>query len=408
MADRKSTSKNRSERFPGIHVEAVVSEADGDRVLNDSLVEVERLGEGLRVMFDEPIGREWAKPPVLRLTIDVPWPLDLAGPGEDFVGTQAITLDGDIEADDGGIVWRPDDAILTFLQRLVRLSANYFKRPILARLTVMGNAVASEDGERFLNGRAFGRLDDGRIDLALPTVDDVHGADFRTWFWITRLREAAQPRIEAGPSKLVFVEDGEELSASIQNVGDADLDYEIRAVTTSPPGGPVYEISNTSGTLSPGGTQLLLVRSRAAERGIVYAGQLVIRSNDPDQGEVTISLSSSVSPGIIVVPDSPFRLKPLRKEVMEILTAPPEEPVDPRRLRAELETRDQPLRLAVAPGSEDIFASMRDRLTASGIEVERVEGDPIELAGRAESGEIVLDGIVGDVALANELAEARR
>jgi hypothetical protein len=362
------------------------------------------------VIFDEPIGKGWAKRPVLRLTVDVPWPLDAAEReqwGDELVGTRTITLGGDIEADDGGIVWRPDDAIRTFLEVLMRVSLK-FKQPILARLTVMGNVVASEDGERFLNGRAFGRLDDDRIDLDLPTVDDVHGADFRTWFWITRVREAAQPRIEAGPSRLIFVRDGEELSASIQNVGDAELRYEIRVVTTSPPGGRVYEVSDPSGALSPGGTQLLLVRSRAAERGIVYAGQLVIRSNDPDQGEVTISLSSSVSPGIIVVPDSPFRLKPLREEVMEILVAPPEEPVDPRRLRAELETRDEPLRLAVAPGFEDTFATLRIRLAETGIEVERVEGDVTELARRADAGEILLDGVIGDAALANELAAARR
>jgi Family of unknown function (DUF6519) len=397
--------------FPGIHVEAVVSETDRERLLNDSVVELERLDEGLRVVFDEPIGAEYAKHPVLLLTVDVPWPLDAAERkqwGEELVGAQTITLGGRVEADDASIVWRPDDRIRAFLARLAR-AASKFEAPILARLTVMGNAVASEDGERFLNGRAFASLDDDRIDLVLPTGDDVHGADFRMWFWIARLeRDRVSPRIDVAPSELVFVDEGEQLGASIQNLGDADLKFKVEAVTTSPPAGRIYEVSNPSGALSPGETQLLLVTSALAERGIVHAGQLLIHSNDPEQPEAIISLSSPGSPGIIVVPRGPFRLKPVRDEVVRVLTGPPQESPDPRRLRKELEARGQPLLLAVAPGFEDTFDAMRSRLADTGIEVERVEGDPAELALQAESGEIVLDGVIGDGTLANELAKARR
>lgn len=402
--------RRHGDTVPGIHVEAVVSEADGEKILNDSEVRLERLAEGLRVVFDEAIDRRCAKHPVLAVTVDVPWPFGAAEGelwGEGVVGAQTITLSGSVEADRESIVWRPDGRIRDFLERLERIAAN-LKVPVLARLSVLGHAVTSKDGERFLNGRAFASLDEERIDLDLPSVDDVHGADFRTWFWLGGAkRRSAGPRIVVGPSKLVFLNAGEQLNFSIENEGDADLKFRIEAVTTSPPGGRVYEVSNPSGVVSPGAAQLLQVTSSVFDRGIVYAGQLIVHSNDPDQPEVVIELSSSALPGIIVVPGSPFRLKPLREEVVEVITGPPREPPDPRRLRKELEDRGEPLRLAVAPGFENTFDEMRSRLTEAGIEVARVEGDPAELARKAESGEIVLDGVVGDVALANRLAEAR-
>ena len=54
----------------------------------------------------------------------------------------------------------------------------------LCHLTLTGRAVAADDG-RVVNGLALGQPGAGGLtELVLPTVDDVHGADFTLWFWL--------------------------------------------------------------------------------------------------------------------------------------------------------------------------------------------------------------------------------
>jgi Family of unknown function (DUF6519) len=397
--------------YPGINVEAVVTEGDEQKLLNDSLIEVERLDAGLRVIFDDAIGEEWAKNPVLRLTVDLPWPLEADESelwGSEPVGWETIALRGEIGVAEKSMFWHPDDGVREFLLHVSR-AARGFKDPVLARLTVLGRAVKSKEGDRWLNGLALGRLDGNRIDLDLPSVDDVHAADFTMWFWLKPAPK--HPDISVTPQELTFIDDEEALSVIVANKGEAGLSFTAEARTTLPARLRAYEVEPTSGELAPATAEahrtkglsvsaLMMPPSR-----IVYAGELVITSNDPDTPTVTVPLTTmTTADGIIPLDKGALRLKAVRDDVGDVLVGPrPEEEVDVSKLRAEL--GDRPLRLGVAPGFESAFIEMRDQFEAAGISVERVVGEPAELTQLADAGELQLDGIVGDAAVAGNLSK---
>jgi hypothetical protein len=273
---------------------------------------------------------------------------------------------------------------------------------------VLGRAVKSEGGDRWLNGLALGRLDGNRIDLELPSVDDVHAADFTMWFWLKPAPK--HPDISVTPQTLTFL-DAEPLNVIIANKGEAGLSFRAEARTTSPERGRAYDVQPTSGELAPATseahrtkglsvTPLMMPPSR-----IVYAGELVITSNDPDTPTVTVPLATMTSAdGIIPLDRGALRLKGVRDDVADVLVgAPPGEEIEASKLLAEL--GDRPLRLGVAPGFESTFIEMRDQFEAAGVSVERVVGEPAELKQRADAGELELDGIVGDAAVAGNLSK---
>jgi hypothetical protein len=88
----------------------------------------------------------------------------------------------------------PAEGSAEFLPRLLTMMGEFHRgNRVLCHLTLTGRAVAADDG-RVVNGLAVGRpAADGTTELVLPTVDDVHGADFTMWFWL------AQPSQEPVP-----------------------------------------------------------------------------------------------------------------------------------------------------------------------------------------------------------------
>jgi hypothetical protein len=182
---------------PGLHVTGVELD-DGTALLNDDLVAVEQSLDGLRVVLDGVADSATVDgKPVLTVSLDLPNPVLTPGGdlwGDAVVGFVPLVLAGEVShllVDGDGephsaVVWTPSEATGGFLGRLFTRLQELAVTRVLGRVTLTGWAVAGA-GDRAgenVNGRAFGRSRDGRIDLGLPTGDDVAGADFSLWFWL--------------------------------------------------------------------------------------------------------------------------------------------------------------------------------------------------------------------------------
>jgi hypothetical protein len=236
---------------PGMHVTAVVMSDGKTRVLNDSFVSAGDLVGGIAVLLDrQPLEKLVNGKPVLTLTLDVPFPFSAADQelwGNPVVGTQPLTLAATVAAGNQAITWVPTapcralltDRLFPLMQQLKRGDR------VLCHLTLNGRAVADSNGDEGLvvNGLALARLRaDGGTDLALPTVDDVHGADFTMWFWlVARISTLVIVPSRTGMLRLKTARDAvaavlprEELAARLPREvavapGVADLDAARRA-----------------------------------------------------------------------------------------------------------------------------------------------------------------------------------
>jgi hypothetical protein len=182
----------------GLHVTGVFVGPAGRQLHNDTVEELNGgIKEGIAVVLDSVPHKDLVNgKPVLTLTLDLPFPFtpeqqELWGPAP--IGTTPLALAGTIRSgevkNEPAIVWEPAATVQAFLDRLFLLLGQ-FSRPlaVLCHLTLTGRAVtAAKDPEFVVNGLAIGRLrPDGGTDLALPTVNDVRGADFTMWFWLVQ------------------------------------------------------------------------------------------------------------------------------------------------------------------------------------------------------------------------------
>ena len=277
------------ERIPGIHVEGALTLRDGGKLENDTIVDPDRLLEGLGIVLDDLPDPAWVNgKPVLRLGLDLPWPSDeseRAVWGAAVAGTQRIDLRGIVSADERRVVWRPVDETVKFLQRVVPLAAEFGMERVLAHVTLLGNVVASRRDKRlFVNGRAFGALrGDGTTALELPSVDDVHGADFTMWFWLAGGKDEKPPRIVVRPERLVFGTLTETKPLRVSNEGGSPLIVDVEARTISPPGTAIYQVQPLGREVPPGATVEFAVTSMRGGPAAVFAGELLLTSNDPQQ-----------------------------------------------------------------------------------------------------------------------------
>jgi hypothetical protein len=406
------------ERTPGMHVEAAITLIDDDKLENDTIVDPGRLLEGLGIVLDDLPDPAWVKDkPVLRVALDLPWPADDAERalwGAAAAGTQRIDLRGIVSADERVVIWRPVDEAVKFLQRVVPLAAQFGMERVLAHVALLGNVVASgRDKRLFVNGRAFGALrPDGTTALALPSVDDVHGADFTMWFWLAVRKDEKPPRIVVRPERLVFGTLTETRPLTVTNSGGSPLVVDAEARTISPPGTAIYQVEPPGREVPPGASAEFAVTSMRGGPAAVFAGELVLTSNDPQQPRVSVPLSSPGRGDFGIVPTRTgiLRLAPVRNALVA-LAGPDAEPgaAGTRPLVNALADRtDHPrLRLALAEGFGAAAEELRARLARADLEAEIVDGDPAELVKRAAADDdLVLDGVVGDEPVAKALADA--
>jgi uncharacterized protein DUF6519 len=169
---------------PGLHVEEVSLVASGGTLHNDLGVLAAELYGGLAVHVDgTPTVLGATSRPVVTVTLDLP---QFDGQTTRLLGTRPITLAATVATVGDTLVWTPTADVVTWLGITVAdLSGKGVDR-LLCTLRIDGRSVV--DGvhrHRMLNGLAITRArSDGTVELLLPTVDDVRGADFSTWFWL--------------------------------------------------------------------------------------------------------------------------------------------------------------------------------------------------------------------------------
>ncbi|MER6556443.1 DUF6519 domain-containing protein [Streptomyces sp. NPDC001027] len=181
-----------SVRAPGLHVTYV--RQLGKDLGNDTDVTVnDFLNGGIVVGLDgDPAPLALNGQSVLTVTLDLPYPLSPAEreiwrlrPGQ-VLGTQPLGLTGSLTMSGSELRWQPD-RVLELLPTVTLLLDNKPPgRRLRCRLTLNGRALtAAGHPDRLLNGLARTRpRPDGTVEVRLPTVDDVRGADFTFWFWI--------------------------------------------------------------------------------------------------------------------------------------------------------------------------------------------------------------------------------
>jgi len=406
------------DRVPGLHVQEVLTLGDGKELGNDTVVEPRRLAEGIAVVLDGGIDPGWAKAkPVLTVGLDLPWPSDPSERelwGAVVAGTQRIDLRAVVAVQDERVVrWQPVGDTVKFLQRVVPIAAQLGMERVQVHLTLLGNVIADERGELFVNGRTFGKLrPDGSTALVLPSVDDVHGADFTMWFWLAGGPDTP-PRVVVNPDRLFFGALTETRTVAVTNTGDSVLLVEAEARTVSPPNTVIYSVKPAGREIPPGSSVEFAVTSQRGGAAAVFAGELVLTTNDPQQPRIVVPLSSPAFGvfGVVPTANGVLRLAPVRKALVAAAgpEATPGAAGTAPLVKAVRGRVDHPLlRFAVAPGFGAAAEELRRRLAEVGVdvEVEIVDGDPTDLARRAAADELVLDGFIGDEATAAALADA--
>jgi hypothetical protein len=188
----------------------VLRDDDETPLLNDSVIAAEDLVGGVAVLLDDaPAATTVDGKPVLQITVDLPYPFSESdrnlwylGQSTDetnVIGTMPLALAGEVALNRGAgspaITWTPFEGSAGFLPRLLTMMGEFHRgNQVLCHLTLTGCAVAADDG-RVVNGLAIGRpATDGTTELVLPTVDDVHGADFTMWFWLGQPSQEPVPQ----------------------------------------------------------------------------------------------------------------------------------------------------------------------------------------------------------------------
>ena len=176
-------------RTPGVHV-AKIEFRIGAAFENDDDVDVPTLLSGILVELDGPVDpRSVEGKPVVRVTVDLPWPATTEDTfwGDQRVAFRTIELISEVRCNSQEILWSPSPQTANWVSQqlpaaLVKLE--WFD-PLIARFVIDGWAVVGrEDRTMHLNGHAASFVDDatGRTRLLLPTDDEVTGGQFAQWF----------------------------------------------------------------------------------------------------------------------------------------------------------------------------------------------------------------------------------
>lgn len=191
---------------PGLHITAIVFDfddfSDENRFQNDTTVSAAQLVKGIYVKLDGSADpRSWVGKPVLRVVLDLPWPLVRGDDGErradgdlwfsEPIGVRSVELAAELgegfdpDARPDVLMWRPAEPVVRWLQGPLW--------EVLGAGTVRGRflldgwaVVGAEDPGRHVSTHAEALLVDGRTDLRLPTGDEAPGRTFVQWFGLTQ------------------------------------------------------------------------------------------------------------------------------------------------------------------------------------------------------------------------------
>jgi hypothetical protein len=174
-------------RTGGLHI-TEVRFSTGQPFDNDEFIKFDNLASGIEIDLDGPVvGASVQGKPVIRVLLDLPWPI--RGDGEtwsdEVIGTRTMQVDGRVDADGSLLLWNPTDLSQAWLRGrlpevLRRVAPN---RQVVGRLEVDGWAIVSEaDPSQHLNGHVSAFVDGDQTRYALPTDDEVTGGRYVQWF----------------------------------------------------------------------------------------------------------------------------------------------------------------------------------------------------------------------------------
>jgi hypothetical protein len=178
-------------RFPALanfslHVSYV--SIGSNRLSNGGTAAIASLSSGLNVVCDLPVSpaivtqsamQSKYNSPICSLTVDLPTAVPGAADSPSFART---VLAATVSVASTTISWTPTAAAVAALNNVTT------GPPLLARLTLKGNAIwAADNPNIYLNGAAG------------PSIDGRPYADFEMWFWLT-----PQPLVTVQPASLTF------------------------------------------------------------------------------------------------------------------------------------------------------------------------------------------------------------
>jgi hypothetical protein len=206
LCRRKTEDKPPEE---GIHILAV--KTGSGSLLNDTLVPVESLVDGVAIVCDQSLAPSIAygnpdgkgsfplvaPKPTCFLTLDLPSPFDIfgnsLGNGPGTFGFHPLILASYVRivsgTNDKEIRLFPTTSAITWLRTLFgpNSALNKFTDRVLAHLTLKGNFIVSAPpaAEMWLDGEAFAIRNSNPLNLRYGG-DGRRGGDFEMWFWLVQ------------------------------------------------------------------------------------------------------------------------------------------------------------------------------------------------------------------------------
>jgi hypothetical protein len=179
---------------PGIHIKEVLLVKIAKPLLNDTLVAVDTLEQGIQVICDRPIDRNAViEKPTFTVTVDRPFPLtdsDRQFWQTGLAGFEPLDLAAEVDLLKPTVIqWRPRPEVIKFLTALLdKMESIGLGRQVQTHLTLLGNFIwGQDDRELYLDGDSFG-IPTGAagtvVGIRLPSGDGRRGGDFRMWFRI--------------------------------------------------------------------------------------------------------------------------------------------------------------------------------------------------------------------------------
>ncbi|WP_282004275.1 DUF6519 domain-containing protein [Propioniciclava sinopodophylli] len=173
--------------LPGAHI-VEVAFGTGKPFLNDDDVRADELASGVTFRLDEDLPDEMNGKPVIRVELELPWPIP--GDGDPWamvpVGTRAVEVEARVLAKGPELHWRPRGAAREWLMPeggLWSVGEVLRREGVRGRIMLDGWGVRTA-AEHAVNTHAELVFEGGRLVYQLPTDDLVPGGTFTQWFML--------------------------------------------------------------------------------------------------------------------------------------------------------------------------------------------------------------------------------